>query len=167
MSFRLFVTATVTCALLVPTSACRPARDTQHTQEGKYSIVRLLKVSRTRSDYLATKMKGATDGLSFLIFVGRQPSVDGRFNLKELRDFRVGSKSYREISSTTLDQPIEPITVLLDTPHLVDAFRDVAGDIPTGYPTATSLVVTIGGTDLTEGAQAEATVYVWADRRGF
>jgi hypothetical protein len=147
------------CSIIA--SGCGPAG----LKEGEFTVVRLPAYARTDHEYLEKNMKGATDGLSFLIFVAQRPSLKGRFALQELRDFQVEGKSYRELSTVALGRPIEPMTVIWDIPEFTRRFPDMAEDIPTGYDQPLGLVVTIGGTAIPDDAACEVTIPLWWEKK--
>jgi hypothetical protein len=135
------------------------ANPTPEVQQGKFSEVRLISVSRLQPK----KADAAPDGLTFHFVVARQPDA-GPLALKETRDFLVGGQSYQAKTKAELGQQFEPGT------EVNDAGKFFAKNPKLAPPDAKAgkvlvISVSIGGAKLTAGAAVEATLHVGAGKQ--
>lgn len=136
------------------------------TEHGKISTVRLLEVTRATGAAPKLSLDGASDGVQLAFLILSRPGEPGKFRLSELRDVKLGGRSYHDATKKTLGREFEPETQLYD----VDRFLAERGDLRAAVGTvpadarAVVMVTAIGGADLPAKGKGRVAIDVgWGE----
>jgi hypothetical protein len=159
--------------LLATTASGNPEPSPQtrspQTRDGKLSSVRLIEVASANRDRPWPELDGAPDGLRVVFLIRKKPGVQGKFTLRELRDFTIDGRSYRDLTRETLGKEYEPSTLIDDVPGFIENHPDLSAEIPAlSGEEALIMEATIGGARFPRAGRCEVTVEVgWTSTERF
>jgi len=124
--------------------------------DGRYVSVTLCSVSEIGESELTSDFEGMECGISFIFLIAKTDGEEGRFALKELKDFRIGESYFGELSS----DDIVYRTVINDFDDLAETFAGLNIEKPSGRSLA--MTTKIVGSRVERSADLEVSpTFAW------
>lgn len=156
-------------SLIFATTASGNPEPSPQTQDGKLSSVRLIELASANPDRPWPELAGAPDGLRVVVLIRKKPGVQGKLTLRELRDFTIDGRSYRDLTLATLNREYEPSTVIRNVRDFIEQHPELSSEIPElSGEEALVMETTIGGARFPRVGRCEVTLEVgWTSTERF